>query len=27
MPAWQGRLSESEIKLLTVYVHDLGGGQ
>jgi len=27
MPAWQGRLSESEIKLLTVYVHGLGGGQ
>lgn len=27
MPAWKGRLSETEIKLLTVYVHDFGGGQ
>ncbi len=27
MPGWSGRLSESEIKLLTVYVHGLGGGQ
>lgn len=27
MPAWGGRLSEDQIKVLTVYVHDLGGGQ
>lgn len=27
MPAWQGRLSDTQIKLLTVYVHELGGGQ
>jgi cytochrome c oxidase cbb3-type subunit 3 len=27
MPGWQGRLSDAEIKLLTVYVHSLGGGQ
>lgn len=27
MPAWQGRLTPSEIKLLTVYVHELSGGQ
>ncbi len=27
MPAWEGRLSDEEIKLLTVYVHSLGGGQ
>ncbi|MBD3669892.1 MAG: cytochrome-c oxidase, cbb3-type subunit III [Gammaproteobacteria bacterium] len=27
MPAWSGRLSGDEIKLLTVYVHSLGGGQ
>lgn len=27
MPAWEGRLSETQIKLLTVYVHELGGGQ
>ncbi|SCY26269.1 cytochrome-c oxidase, cbb3-type subunit III [Thiohalorhabdus denitrificans] len=27
MPAWQDRLSESEIKILTAYVHALGGGQ
>jgi cytochrome c oxidase cbb3-type subunit 3 len=27
MPAWQGRLDENQIKLLTVYVHELGGGQ
>ncbi|MBZ0306048.1 MAG: c-type cytochrome, partial [Anaerolineae bacterium] len=27
MPAWNGRLSADQIKLLTVYVHDvLGGG-
>ncbi|MEE9343098.1 MAG: cytochrome-c oxidase, cbb3-type subunit III [Gammaproteobacteria bacterium] len=27
MPAWSGRLSKEQIKLLTVYVHELGGGQ
>jgi len=27
MPAWSGRLSPAQIKLLTVYVHELGGGQ
>ena len=27
MPAWQGRLEETTIKMLTVYVHSLGGGQ
>jgi cytochrome c oxidase cbb3-type subunit 3 len=27
MPAWYERLSANEIKLLTVYVHELGGGQ
>ncbi len=27
MPGWEGRLSDEEIKLLTVYVHGLGGGQ
>jgi len=27
MPAWEGRLSAAEIKLLTVYVHSLGGGK
>ena len=27
MPAWEGRLSEQQIKLLTVYVHELGGGK
>ncbi len=27
MPAWQERLDENQIKLLTVYVHELGGGQ
>ena len=27
MPAWGGRLSPEQIKVLTVYVHDLGGGQ
>jgi cytochrome c oxidase cbb3-type subunit 3 len=27
MPPWQGRLEESTIKMLTVYVHQLGGGQ
>lgn len=27
MPAWKGRLSPTDIKLLAVYVHQLGGGQ
>jgi cytochrome c oxidase cbb3-type subunit 3 len=27
MPPWQGRLPEEVIKMLTVYVHNLGGGQ
>ena len=27
MPAWEKRLSENEIKILTAYVHSLGGGQ
>ena len=27
MPAWQGRLEETTIKMLSVYVHSLGGGQ
>lgn len=27
MPAWAGRLSPDQIKILTVYVHELGGGQ
>ncbi len=27
MPAWKDRLSPAEIKVLTVYVHELGGGQ
>jgi len=27
MPAWAGRLSQEQIKVLTVYVHELGGGQ
>lgn len=27
MPAWSGRLSPETIKQLTVYVHELGGGQ
>ncbi|MGD8497315.1 MAG: cytochrome-c oxidase, cbb3-type subunit III [Chromatiales bacterium] len=27
MPGWDGRLSSDEIKLLTAYVHSLGGGQ
>jgi len=27
MPVWKGRLSEQQIKLLTVYVHELGGGK
>ena len=27
MPAWKDRLSADQIKLLTVYVHELGGGK
>lgn len=27
MPAWAGRMSAEQIKVLTVYVHELGGGQ
>ena len=27
MPSWKGRLSDQQIKLLTVYVHELGGGK
>ena len=27
MPAWNGRLNESTIKALTVYVYSLGGGE
>jgi cytochrome c oxidase cbb3-type subunit 3 len=27
MPAWKGRLQPNEIKVLAVYVHQLGGGQ
>lgn len=27
MPAWEGRLSDGEIKLLTAYVYSLGGGR
>ncbi|MGV6857999.1 MAG: cytochrome-c oxidase, cbb3-type subunit III [bacterium] len=27
MPTWKDRLSEEQIKLLTVYIHQLGGGQ
>ncbi len=27
MPGWQHRLSDTDIKLLTVYTHQLGGGQ
>jgi len=27
MPAWQGRLTDTQIKMLAVYVHALGGGQ
>jgi cytochrome c oxidase cbb3-type subunit 3 len=27
MPAWEGRLDEATVKMLTVYVHELGGGQ
>lgn len=27
MPAWQGRLSESQLRQVAVYVHQLGGGE
>lgn len=27
MPAWQGRLSDADIKMLSFYVHELGGGK
>jgi cytochrome c oxidase cbb3-type subunit 3 len=27
MPAWENRLSPETVKMLTVYVHALGGGQ
>lgn len=27
MPAWEGRLTDAQIKMLAVYVHSLGGGQ
>ncbi len=27
MPVWKGRLSDEQIKLLTAYVHELGGGK
>lgn len=27
MPAWKGRLNAEQIRLLTVYVHELGGGK
>ena len=27
MPAWEGRLDDAAIKMATVYVHSLGGGQ
>jgi len=27
MPAWGERLSPEQIKVLTVYVHELGGGK
>ena len=27
MPAWEGRLDEATIKMLTLYVHSLGGGK
>jgi hypothetical protein len=26
MPAWDGRLNEATVKLLTVYTYSLGGG-
>ena len=27
MPSWQGRLDPASINMLTVYVHQLGGGE
>jgi cytochrome c oxidase cbb3-type subunit 3 len=27
MPAWSERLDETTIKMLTIYVHELGGGE
>jgi cytochrome c oxidase cbb3-type subunit 3 len=27
MPSWEGRLKPEQIRLLTVYVHELGGGK
>ncbi len=27
MPTWEGRMSKEQIKVLTVYVHELGGGK
>jgi cytochrome c oxidase cbb3-type subunit 3 len=27
MPPWQGRLDDTTIKMLAVYVHSLGGGE
>jgi len=27
MPAWKERLSDTEIKILTYYVHEMGGGK
>ncbi len=27
MPAWQGRIRDDWIKMVTIYVHNLGGGQ
>lgn len=27
MPAWKGRLTDTEIKILSFYVHELGGGK
>jgi cytochrome c oxidase cbb3-type subunit 3 len=27
MPAWEGRLNPEQIRLLTIYVHELGGGR
>ena len=27
MPAWKDRLSPQQIKLMTVYIHELGGGK
>ncbi|MBL8675393.1 MAG: cytochrome C oxidase Cbb3, partial [Rhodospirillales bacterium] len=27
MPAWEGRLDEATIKMLSLYVHGLGGGK